>query len=430
MPYLPLRVRFWITVAVSLGWASTSLWIALPWIGDLAAMVTLPVAVLVVLGVAVLPGYVNAHLLSSSLLDSPTHLRIHRLLPPITVLVAAFNEEEAIEDCVRFALGSRYPGHLRVIVVDDGSADGTSLKVHEMLGDPRLRLIRIPNGGKANALNAALAQVTTPLVATLDADTLLLPQSLARAVARLDQSPDDTVAVAGGVLVRNSRAGLVARMQEWDYFVGIASVKREQGLMRGTLVAQGAFSVYTAAALRQAGGWPDMIGEDIVLTWAMLEAGGRTTHEPTAIAFTDVPVTLRAFARQRQRWARGMIEGLRAFGWRLLRRRRMYAHAVAVNWVFPLLDFAVTFAVIPGIVLAGFGNYAVVGLMTLAVLPLNGLITLTLFVQERRRFKELRLSVRRNWRGLLLYLFAYQLIMSPVSVAGYLKELVRARRRW
>ena len=58
----------------------------------------------------------------------------------------------------------------------------------------------------------------------------------------------DTVAVAGAVFVRNSRSNFITRAQEWDYFLGIASVKRQQGLFQGTMVAQGAFSVYRTAS--------------------------------------------------------------------------------------------------------------------------------------------------------------------------------------
>ncbi len=73
----------------------------------------------------------------------------------------------------------------------------------------------------------------TPLVATVDADTLLMPSSLERIVARLLISLPDTVAVAGAVFVRNSRRNFITRAQEWDYFLGIASVKRQQGLFQG-----------------------------------------------------------------------------------------------------------------------------------------------------------------------------------------------------
>ena len=174
-----------------------------------------------------------------------------------------------------------------------------------------MRLVAAPHAGKARTLNDALRTIETPLLATIDADTLLMPYSLRRAVARMLVSPPDTVAVAGAVLVRNSRENILTRAQEWDYFLGIASVKRAQGLLQGTLVAQGAFSVYDTTALKLIDGWPDRIGEDIVLTWRLLLQGGRSVFEPTAVAFTEVPAGWRAFARQRRRWARGMIEGLR-----------------------------------------------------------------------------------------------------------------------
>ena len=114
-------------------------------------------------------------------------------------------------------------------------------------------------------------------------------EALRRLVARLESAPPDTVAVAGAVMVRNSRANLLTRMQEWDYFLGIAAVKRMQGLYQSTLVAQGAFSLYRTDELRRVGGWPDAIGEDIVVTWRLMETGDRVLTEPTAVAFTDVP---------------------------------------------------------------------------------------------------------------------------------------------
>jgi biofilm PGA synthesis N-glycosyltransferase PgaC len=431
LPYLRLRTRFWLSIAASLAWAALSAYLAVPWIDDLAAGLTLPVAIALVSGIAILPGYLNAHLVMSMLLDHPPRLELTRALPDVALLLAAHHEEACIAETLRYALASKYPGSFEIVVIDDGSTDRTAAIVEEIArGDDRVRLIRAPHGGKARALNAGLELVDAEIIATIDADTLLMPEALARIVARLEQAPADTVAVAGGVLVRNSRANLLTRMQEWDYFLGIASVKRQQGLQRGTLVAQGAFSVYRTAAVRAVGGWPDMIGEDIVLTWGMLEQGGRTAYEPTAVAFTEVPVTLRAFRRQRERWARGMIEGLRTFGARLLGERRLYSHAVAVNFAFPFIDFTMTVAMLPGIVLAAFGNFAIVGPVTLAVLPLNLLMSSLLLRRQKQVFREVRLRVRRNRRGFLAYLLLYQLISSPISVMGYAKELLRARRRW
>jgi biofilm PGA synthesis N-glycosyltransferase PgaC len=267
-------------------------------------------------------------------------------------------------------------------------------------------------------------------VATVDADTLLMPEALKRCVARLMVSPPSTVAAAGAVFVRNSRENLLTQAQEWDYFLGIASIKRQQGLFQGTLVAQGAFSVYRTAPLKQAGGWPDRIGEDIVLTWAMMEKGGGVTYERTAVAFTDAPTTAREFAKQRRRWARGMIEGLREYGPALIKGRRAYAHSVVVDYIFPYVDFVYSVAFPVGILLACFGNFAIVGPLTLLVLPLNMLLSGFMFKLSRDSFKDVGLRVRRNILGFFGYLLLYQLFMSPVAVVGYVQELFRTKRSW
>jgi|ERR1022692_83198 biofilm PGA synthesis N-glycosyltransferase PgaC len=166
------------------------------------------------------------------------------------------------------------------------------------------------------------------------------------------------------------------------------------------------------------------------MTWALLDRGGRTSYEPTAVAFTEVPVGLLHLARQRRRWARGMIEGLRAYGISLLRRHRLYAHSVASDILFPYLDLTFTFVFIPGIVLAMFGYFAIVGPMTLAVLPLKMLLAGVRYHRQGMSFAEAGLRVRRNRIGFALYVACYQLIMSPVSVTGYAQELLHIKRRW
>lgn len=429
--YLRVRTRFLVSVLLSVAWAAFSVWISLSWITDLGVVVTLPVAVAIVLGIAVIPGYLNMQLVSSILLDRPRRLRFDHEFPAITLIVAAYNEERAIAETIEYALRSDYPGRLEVVVADDGSTDATPDIVRRLARrDSRVCLVKANHGGKAKALNTALARVQTPLVATIDADTLLMPWSLKHAVARYLQSPPDTVAVAGSVLARNSRANFLAKMQEWDYFLAIASVKRQQALLQGTLVAQGAFSVYRTDTLKAVGGWPDRIGEDIVLTWSMIRGGGRTTFEPTAIAFTEVPVRMRHFLRQRQRWARGMIEGLRDHGGALVRQRKLLAHSIAVNYLFPFLDGAYSLAFLPGVVLACTGNFMIVGPMTAAVLPMNVLISYAMLHRQRSVFRQTGLRIRRNVAGFLCYMLLYAPIMSPVSFVGYLKELAGAKRRW
>ncbi len=432
MPYLRVSTRFRLSVCCGVAWMCLSAWLGWPWIEDLARSISLPVALVLVAGIALIPGYLNVQLVTSLLVDHPAPIDFDFDYPGLTLLVAAYNEECDIAQTLAYALAQEYPGALSVIVIDDGSTDETvSIARGFARVDGCVRALEVPHGGKAAALNAGLWAARTPLVATIDADTLLMPDALRRIVSRMLLAPADTVAVAGSVMVRNSRSSLVTAAQTWDYFLGIGSIKRQQALLQATLVAQGAFSVYDAEALRAAGGWPDCIGEDIVMTWALLERGGRTTYEPSAVAFTEAPVTLRSLARQRRRWARGMIEGLRTYGRTLLRQRLPFVHSIAADALFPYLDVTFTLAFIPGIVLAVcFGDYAIVGPMTLAVLPLNLVIAGTMYRRQRRSFGQAGLRVRQNVVGFVAYLFFYQLVMSPVSVAGYAEELFHVARRW
>jgi biofilm PGA synthesis N-glycosyltransferase PgaC len=125
-----------------------------------------------------------------------------------------------------------------------------------------------------------------------------------------------------------------------------------------------------------------------------------------------------------------MIEGLNTHGATLLRRRGLWVHSVAADAIFPFLDLTYTLAIPAGLVLAAFGNFAIVGPMTLAVLPLNLVMCGALFARERAVFAQLGPHVRRNRRGFLAYFLLYQLIQSPISVSGYILELRGARRAW
>jgi len=295
---------------------------------------------------------------------------------------------------------------------------------------PWVRLLRQPrNMGKAAALNRGLAESRHEHVVTLDADSYLYGDALQRLVERYFSDPASTRAVAGTMLVRNSRSNWLTRAQEWDYFHGISAIKRVQSLFQGTMVAQGAFSIYDRAALVEVGGWTDCVGEDIVLTWAMLARGWRIGHAEDACCFTNVPDRLRQFVRQRQRWSRGMIEAFRHHP-RILRQPRMSTLFVWWNLLFPWLDLAYTLFFIPGVILAFFGIYWIAGPMTLVLLPMALVMNYLMYRIGVRMFADQGLRVRNNVPGFLLYAFVYSLILQPASVAGHFSELLGLRKTW
>src|SRR2546425_1899435 len=429
--YLTVRRRFAIATAGALSWMAISTALAVPWSDELASLVGAPAAWLLITLIALVPGFLNTHLVLSLLLDRPRQLDEIDELPAVTVLIAAWNERGSLPDTIRAFSRLSYPGRCELLIVDDGSTDGTIDALDEVLDLlPRARLVAAEHGGKAAALNLGLAQVRTPVVVTMDADTCLHPEALRRLVTRLVTAPPDTAAVAGMVLTRNSRANLLTRMQEWDYFLAMASVKRQQALYQGTLVAQGAFSAYKTEALRAASGWPVCVGEDIVLTWALQKKGIMISFEPDAVAFTAVPLEWRRFVRQRRRWARGMIEGLAAHGDLLWRKPRLTCFFVAVDALFPLLDGAYTLVFLPGLVLALFGHYYIAGPLTLLVVPISLLVTMAMMQRQSAVFRQLGLRVRRNRLGYVAYLITYQAVLSPIALLGYAQEFLRLPKRW
>lgn len=428
--YLSVRGKFIISLCMGMLWAAFSLWIAQVWLAEFSSLVGAVPAHLVVFGIAIIPGFMNAFLVTSLLLDRRPESRITEGdLPPLSILVAAYNEEASIASTINSIARQNYPGKLQVIVINDGSTDGTAAALAE-LDYPWLEVINLTrNAGKSNALNHGLQRVSAALTITLDGDSYLYRQALRNLVGRYLSDPPDTRAVAGAVLIRNSRKNLVTAAQEWDYFHGIAAIKRLQSLYQGTLVAQGAFSIYDTATLRQVGGWPDTVGEDIVLTWNLLEQGHRVGFAENACVFTNAPENWGQFIRQRQRWSRGLIEAFKAH-WRLLFKARLSTLFVWWNLLFPYLDLTFTLAFIPGIVLALFGIYWIAGPLTLLLLPLAGLVNFIMFRIQRRMFVEQGLKVRRNVLGFLFYSLCYSFVLQPACVVGYLKELLNRTKTW
>ena len=247
--YVPVRVKYVLILLASLAWAAMSVKLSQPWLNELSKPLGFGLALFVIAFIAYVPGFMNAFLIGSILSDRRPVLRKYDRLPDVCVLVACYNESENIADTLTSLARQDYPGSVEVVVIDDGSTDDSLAIARAMsvqLARPglRIRVLAQPkNGGKSKALNRGLAETRQALVVTVDGDSYLRADALRKLVERFLSDPPGTVAVAGAVLVRNSRENWLTRSQEWDYFHGIAAVKRMQSMYHGTLVAQGAFSL-------------------------------------------------------------------------------------------------------------------------------------------------------------------------------------------
>ncbi|MGG2028428.1 glycosyltransferase [Gottfriedia sp. S16(2024)] len=430
--YLTVNKKFWFSHFISFSWLLFSIYLSIPWVNDLSDIVTTPVAIIIIGGIAYIPGYMSTFLVISLLLDKQPNFKNEFPTDSVTVLVAAYNEEGAIFNTLKYIANQDYTGEINVIVINNNSTDGTDREVMRAKKElnSNITLLHQSKPGKFHALNLGLEYVKTPYVITLDADTLIHPSAVRYLVSRIKSSPSDVCAVAGSMLVRNSRETFWTKIQEWDYFLGIASIKRLQGLYQGTLVAQGAFSLYKTDCVKEVKGWPDAIGEDIVLTWRLLQKQWKVYFEPLAVAFTDAPTTFGHFAKQRSRWARGMVEGLIEI--KPWQQPQVYTkYLTGINLVMVYLDFIYTVCWIPGLILAFFGINIIVGPMTLLVLPLTFIsYSILYFYQKNYVFRNLNLRIRNNRIGFIFFLLCYQMIMSPVSLYGYIQEFFKFKRVW
>ena len=392
---------------------------------------------MIILCLAFFPGIMISLVICGIILDHP-RIRDKKNLQPITILIAAYNEEETIYNTVRSIAAQQYNEKIIVNIIDNNSKDNTKKEIERSITDFSSNKLQInylyeKQQGKFAALNSGLQKTSTKFVITLDADTFLYKDSLTILVdAMVTESNNKSVgAIAGTVLVRNSRVNILTKMQEWEYFLSISSIKRMQGLFQSTLVAQGAFSIYNTNELKRIGGWKDSIGEDIVLTWQLLSRGNAVYYEQSAIAFTNVPVSFKIFFRQRARWARGMIEGFKYFSFKECKNKYSNIFVFCDYFLFAI-DFGICAFFIPGIILAIlFKLYWIVGIMTLILFPLTLLLFGIMFACEYKRvFKPLKLRVRKHYLGLLCFILTYSLLLSPACISGYLQEFFGKKRKW
>lgn len=227
-------------------------------------------------------------------------------LPPAVVLVPAFNEAVGIGAAIRSLCAQDYPG-LQVVVIDDGSTDGTA-EVVRGLGLPQVRVIEQANAGKAAALTTGIRATTAPVVVMVDGDTVFAADALRWLVQPLR---DPSVgAVSGNTKVGNRRR-LLGRWQHLEYVIGFNLDRRAYDLLRCMPTVPGAIGAFRREALDAVGGVPDdTLAEDTDLTMSIVRRGWHVVYEERAHALTEAPDSLGALWKQRYRWCYGTLQAV------------------------------------------------------------------------------------------------------------------------
>ena len=321
------------------------------------------------------------------------------LMPPVTLLMPAHNEEKSICMAVRNVLDLDYP-ELEVIVINDGSQDRTLKALEEEFrlrsvhavyvaqvpsalvralyrsdAEPRLLVVdKEPGGSKADAVNAGLNAATSPYVCVVDADSILERDALLRIMLPVLADPEHVVAVGGIVRVINGSdiaGGRLERVrlprksleviQVVEYLRAFLMGREAWAQLNMLMIISGAFGLFRTNLVREVGGYrPAAIGEDFDLVVRLhrhlLEqrARYRISFVPDPVCWTEVPSDLRSLGRQRARWHKGLLDVLRQNGDMLFRPRygRVGWIALPYQWLFEFFAPVIELGGIATIILA------------------------------------------------------------------------------
>lgn len=325
--------------------------------------------------------------------------------PSITVLIPAHNETGYVGRCIRSFLRAEYPADkLEVIVVDDGSTDGTYDEAVRNATDA-VTVLRKENGGKFSALNCGLQRASTELIVGVDADSMIEPKALKELVRTFEAKPD-AWAIAGNVKVSN-RGDSITNVQTLEYMVSINMFRRALDLVGLVKVVPGCLGLFRRDRVEAVGGFSgETVTEDFDLTLELLKEGGRVHYSSRAVVRTEAPDTWVDLYNQRLRWLRGSVQTV-------LKHRQIFLdatfgllHRILVPYLF------LSIAVIP------FLGIAVLGTIVWTVLfgpflELVGVFALFAFLEIL--FATLAILIESDVEDEDLSLVRY----APMMVVGY-----------
>ena len=399
---------------------------------------------------------------------------------PISVLNPAHNEEKTIVETVRSMLMINY-GEFEIIVIDDGSNDGTLRRlidayelrrtdrpykysiptgqvraVYGSLAHPNLTVIDKEKGGKSDALNAGINLARYPLFCSIDGDSIIEDNALLRVVKPFMEKPIETVAAGGIVRIVNGcdvKDGRVTRialsdralpiLQVVEYLRAFLTGRVGWSNLRSLLIISGAFGIYKKQEVLEIGGYTHGTDtEDLELVVRLHEhmrrkkQPYRVVFVPDPVCWTEAPESLSVLARQRNRWHRGLLQTL----WQ---HKRMLFNPKYGNVGLFAFPYFVLFELL-GPFIETFGYLAVIVsyllgildvqffMMFLAVAILYGMfLSIAAILLEEISFRRYPgwIDLTKLLAYSVIENFGYRQVLSAMKVKAFW-DAIRRRRAW
>ena len=272
--------------------------------------------------------------------------------PSVDILIAAYNEEEVLEEKLRSILEGDYPlDKLRILVGSDGSTDQTDEILKRMSAEfSCIEWHRFERGGKSKAVNALMNKAKTELVIFTDAN-VLFSKDLIQEILSPFRIPE--IALVGADIRARKVSDVGIEFQENEYLQRETRMKWAEGEKWGTMM--GAFGGCYAMRRSAYVSIPnEFLVDDFFLTMKVLEQGHSAILAKKAVCYEDISSKLSEEFRRKVRMSRGNFQNLRKFAHFLFHQRSglsfsFISHKV-LRWVSPL---ALIFAMISSFMLSG-----------------------------------------------------------------------------
>ncbi len=227
--------------------------------------------------------------------------------PAVTIIVPCWNEERTLSRTVRSILNLKYPkNRLRLILIDDGSTDGTWQAILRFAKYPNVKVFRKGNGGKHTALNLGLEHTDTEFLGCLDADSEADPESLLRLMSYFEKNPN-LMAVTPSIVVKRAQ-NAVERAQKVEYYMANVFVKKMQAFLGAIHVTPGPLTIFRKKVFENLGPYRYAHNtEDMEIAYRMQKNHYLIEQCHEAVVYTSTPLSIRKLYKQRLRWIYGFI---------------------------------------------------------------------------------------------------------------------------
>ncbi|WP_416240715.1 poly-beta-1,6-N-acetyl-D-glucosamine synthase [Acinetobacter sp. WCHAc010052] len=357
--------------------------------------------------------------------------------PAVAVLVPCFNEGDNAEETLSHALALDYPD-FEVIAINDGSSDNTAEVLNRLAEKhERLRVVHLAqNQGKAMALQAGSLLTKAEILLGIDGDALLDKHAATWMVRHFNEDPT-VAAVTGNPRIR-TRSTLIGRIQVGEFSSIVGMIKRAQRSFGRLFTVSGVITAFRKSAVHDVGYWsPDMLTEDIDITWKLQRAGWDIRFEPNSLVWILMPETFRGLWKQRLRWAMG--------GAQVLIKNMDVLFKPGLNYLWPLLLELILTLVWSYLMLIMTVIWLVhfivpMGIFTVSspLLPygtgmLLGATCLIQFALSKWMDSRYEPALAKNYFWMIWYPFVFWLITITASIVAFPKVLLRGtgqRARW